>query len=75
MAIVWVKIEGRKFRVDFDDNGEPVRIYERKKFGEGTLFCGVYNAVYWHSKHHAIGGAKFLTARIIAAARAKRAAT
>lgn len=70
---VHIHLEKRYFIVDFDANGKPLRIKERKRYGTPP-YDGWHNATYWHHKHHAIGGAKFLTARIIEAAKAKHVA-
>lgn len=64
-----VTVDDRRFIVDFDEQGEAVRIKERKKFGIYPL-DGWYNAPYWSAKHHKIGSPKTLPARIIAAAKA-----
>lgn len=63
-----VKIDDRQFIVDFGDDGEPVRIKERKMYGKYPL-DGWYNASFWHAKHHAIGKPTTIVARILAATR------
>lgn len=63
-----VTVDGRIFLVDFDTNGKPLRIKERKKYGTYPL-DGWHNASYWHAKHHRLGSLKTLPARIIAQAR------
>jgi hypothetical protein len=64
-----VTIDGRKFIVDFDENGEPLRIKERKTYEAGRPWERLYNASYWDAKHHSLGGPDTLPVRIIAAAR------
>lgn len=52
----WTSIDERKFIVKFDDDGKPLQIKERKIYCKGTPYEGLYNAPYWHAKHHALSG-------------------
>lgn len=64
-----VTVDGRKFIVDFNEAGEPVRIKERKTHGTGKPWECLYNAPYWNAKHHKLGGPDTLPMRILAAAK------
>lgn len=59
---------GRTFIVDFDEEGDPVRIKERKKYGKYPL-DGWYNAPYWSAKHHQLGSPDTIPARVLALAK------
>lgn len=52
---VFVTVDDRKFVVQINAEGKPVRIYERKGFiiaGTGGKSSGVYNQSYWsHTQH------------------------
>ncbi|MFA5898836.1 MAG: hypothetical protein WC829_06950 [Hyphomicrobium sp.] len=64
--MTWVTLGTRRFLVDFDDAGEPVRIKERKVLHAGHPYLEhIYNAPYWSAKHHGIGGPKTLVSRIL----------
>ena len=64
--MTWVTVNNRRFLVDFDDAGQPVRIKERKVLHAGHPYLEhIYNAPYWSAKHHGIGGPKTLVARIL----------
>lgn len=68
--MIWVTVNNRRFLVDFDADGKPVRIKERKVWHAGHPYLEhIYNAPYWSAKHHAIGGPKTLVARILEAAK------
>lgn len=68
----WVDVDGRRFIVEFDADGVPLRIKQRKAYGQYPIE-GVYDAPYWHAKCHQLGKSKnTLPRRIIAAAEAKR---
>lgn len=69
--MIWVTVNNRRFLVDFDDEGKPVRIKERKVWHAGHPYLEhIYNAPYWSAKHQGIGGPKTLVARILEAAKA-----
>lgn len=71
--MTWVTVDDRKFIVDFDDAGQPLRIKERKKKNPGHPYLEViYDAPYWHAGHHKIGKPTSLVARILAAATLER---
>lgn len=67
--MTWVSVGSRKFIVDFDDAGEPIRIKERKVLHAGHPYLEhIYNAPYWHAKHHKKGRASSMVSRVIEAA-------
>jgi hypothetical protein len=68
MESVYVQIEGREFLVDFDENGEPCQVKERKSYARGTMYEAFYNAPYWSAKHHPLGSSGTMLARIARAA-------
>lgn len=69
---VHVKVDARYFLVDFDAQGAPVRIKERKVHMPGHPYLEtLFNAPYWSAAHHKLGAAWTLPARIIAEARKK----
>lgn len=66
VATKTVRLDGRTFIVEFDANGKPLRIKERKKYGEPP-FDGWYNMLYWSAKHHKLGKRSTIPQRILAA--------
>lgn len=61
-----VEVDGRKFRVDYDADGNVIRIKERK-----IKTAGVYEVSYWvATSHRAPEGSR--PARIMAAAAEKQ---
>jgi hypothetical protein len=68
--IVWVTVDGRKFRVDFDEAGDAIRIIERKfKHGDKPWLCYFYNHPYWHRDHHTLGAMWTIPQRVLIEAR------
>jgi len=67
--MIFVTVADRRFIVDFED-GQPVRIKERKLFMPGHPYLeSIYDAPYWSAKHHPVGGPKTMVARILLAAK------
>jgi hypothetical protein len=63
------KAGNRHFIVEFDADGEVLRIKERKKYDHGpNAGSGVYNHPWWKAGTHPLG---VLPRRVIAAARLK----
>lgn len=68
-----IEIDGRKFTVTFDEEGNPVRITERKTSNPGHPYLSyLYNAPYWSAKHHRVGKPTTIVARVLAAAKESR---
>lgn len=71
--MTWVTLGSRKFIVDFDEAGEPIRIKERKLYRPDHRFLAVVaDAPYWHARHHRVGNPRTLVARILEAAKKAR---
>lgn len=65
-----VVVDGRKFTVVFDPDGEAVRIVERAWYDHGKPWLsGWCNRTYWHHKHHTLGAMWTLPQRVLTAAR------
>jgi hypothetical protein len=65
-----VHIDEREFIVHYGDDGNVLRIYERKTY----VHYGVrktWNACYWFAKSHVLGSGNTMPKRVIAAARYK----
>jgi hypothetical protein len=62
----------RKFIVEFDSDGEVLRIKEVKQLQPPSI--GIYHAQFWKAGTHALGNGDTLPKRVIAAAAAKMAA-
>ena len=60
-----VMVNDRKFVVDLEDDGTPIRIKERKVYAKGSLYESFYNAPYWSAKHHRLGKTNTIVARIL----------
>lgn len=70
MSTIRVLVDDRRFIVDFDGAGRPIRIKERKKQRPGHAYLErIVELPYWSAKHHKLGGPKTLPFRIITAAR------
>ena len=67
------KERARHFIVEFNADGEVLRIKERrmKDYAPMGVPIGEYNATYWVATSHVLGTGNTLPKRIIAAARAK----
>ncbi len=64
--MTWVSIGSRKFLVDFDADGKPVRIKERKVWHAGHPYLEhIYNAPYWHARHHKKGRGSSIVNQIL----------
>jgi hypothetical protein len=61
----------RKFIVEYDADGEVLRIKEIRQLPPLYGVARVYHASYWKASTHALGNGDTLPKRIIAAARAK----
>lgn len=71
MMTCTVVIGSRRFLVTADTTGEPIIVKERKVHMPGTHHECLYNAPYWHHKHHGKGRPGSLIAEILAEARKK----
>lgn len=71
--MISVEVDGRRFIVTFDGEGNCNNIKQRKIHDPGRPWEAIYHAPYWH--HSAkLGGPNTLPRRIIAAAREKEKA-
>lgn len=68
-----VEIDGRKFVVHYDSDGEVLRIYERKTYKHFGVER-VAESSYWFAKSHVLGSGLTMPKRIIEKARQKMAA-
>jgi len=66
---VTVQPDKRVFVVEFDSDGEPLRIKERKN--KKPPMAGVYDTQIWSAKSNGRGGSHTLPERIINLARQK----
>lgn len=70
MTSVRVLVDDRRFTVEFDEDGSPRRIKERKRVHPNhSYLTNVAEFPYWSAKHHRLGGPNTLPVRIIAEAR------
>lgn len=70
--MTWVTVDGRRFVVEFFDDGSPRRIKERKKINPGHPYLEhVIDRPYWHAEHHKIGGTTTMVSRILELAKRK----
>lgn len=67
-----VKLENRTFIVEYDDDGNVLRIKERKN--KQPPMIGVYEASWWTAKSHVLGAGLTMPKRVIEMARQKMAA-
>jgi hypothetical protein len=66
--VVHVKIDDRKFVVEFDSDGEVIRIKERK--AKLPPMLGIYDVSYWESANHPMPKSAWsIPQRCVAAAR------
>lgn len=65
----------RHFIVEYDADGEVLRIKERKTYGAGEPWERLYDGPYWKAGTHSLGNGDTLPKRVIAAAKAKHAAS
>lgn len=71
---IHVRFDDRHFIVEYDEDGNVLRIKERKQYDHGPGISGTYNASYWVASSHVLGSGNTMPKRILAAATAKRAA-
>lgn len=71
---VRVHVDDRHFIVEFNADGEVLRIKERRLYAKGTLYEAWCQASYWVASSHSLGTRDTRPKRIIAAAREKHAA-
>lgn len=66
---VWVTVDGRKFRVDYDEVLDAIRIIERKQAKSDKAWLRhLYNAPYWHRDHHGLGVPSTIPQRVLSEA-------
>ena len=65
MNFKFVKISNRTFIAEFTFDWKPIRIKERKIYEKGKPWEHIYDIQYWSAKHHKLGSAKTLPAKII----------
>lgn len=66
---VHVKLDSRRFIVDYDAEGSVLRIKERKRLESPSI--GWYDVVYWSPTSHRPGAGTTIPNRVMAAARGK----
>lgn len=69
---VRVQIDGRNFIAEFDQDGNPLRIKERKDLKPPAI--GIYEISYWVASSHKMGKQNSISYKVIAAAREKLSA-
>lgn len=71
-----VRLSGRYFIVEYNADGNVLRIKERKakSYAPRGVSIGVFDASWWVATSHPLGTGDTLPKRVIAAAHAKRTA-